>query len=338
MAGKREISPHEHSLVREARQLFELPYGKLELLDGRQNIVVRVGEAVIRIAPESKLAEERTHKLVNVTPILTREFAPVTPLLRNYFVKVGNGLYATAWKFCPPDPQKETLEALGETTRKLHEVEIPQAGEGYRIPAWDSLSDLRKRLKAAVDLGTISTKDADYITDSANKVDNELYLLRDKFHPVVVHADGHPGNLVGGLLADLDALSWGPRGVDIATCFTREQRFHLNEFEEFSKGYNKGYDNDKDLSDEIGFDVLVRARELKNVGACLSRLDEPAVMAEFQKRLNSIRGNDFTVKWEKLPERQSTTSNSAGIYVPHSYAAAAQRTGTLSSGKGGLRI
>ena len=113
-----------------------------------------------------------------------------------------------------------------------------------------------------------------------------------------IHADAHTGNLLVDndviVLSDFEVVSIGPREWDLLPTAVAVDRFGLPEqqYQDFANIY--GFD----VREWSGYRTLREVRELGMTTWLMQNVNEdPAIAAEFEVRLSSLRESDFGRRW-----------------------------------------
>ena len=247
--------------------------------------------AVIRIT-RSHVLHDRVQKVARLADWFTTVDAPTIRPYRGYTQPVeADGLLATIWDYVPPTPQKPSVDDLGRVLRRFHTLGTPP----FDMPAWDPVSDARRRL---TDAEALDDADRSFLTQWCDQLAPRIAELNTRAHGSLIHGDAHVGNLIrddAGLtmLCDFDATCIGPWQVDLAAVAVGEARFgRAGAHADLTASY--GYD----VTTDPDWTTLRAARELKMVAAAVPLLASgPAVAGQFQVRLQSIRNRDPHTRW-----------------------------------------
>lgn len=113
-----------------------------------------------------------------------------------------------------------------------------------------------------------------------------------------IHADAHTGNLLVDdgviVLSDFEVVSIGPREWDLLPTAVAVDRYGLSEqqYQDFVNIY--GFD----VREWSGYRTLREVRELGMTTWLMQNVNEdPAIAAEFEVRLSSLRESDFGRRW-----------------------------------------
>jgi len=246
--------------------------------------------AVARIAlVSSPRTVTRLDTSVRVTRWLTGQgFPSVEPLPVGQPV-VSCGCAVTFWRYLPQRGAKPGPADLGYLLRRLHSLPAPPVP----LSAYRPLGSVREAIRTSQALtGEERAWLARYREDLLCSYDQLSFGLP----PGMIHGDAWWGNLLrggeGAVLADWDAVSTGPREIDLIPTL-QAPRFGLpdDERDAFIAAYGH------DIRTWDGYPVLRDIRALSTLTALLrdAHLD-PATRDQLQVRITSLRTGD-TRRW-----------------------------------------
>lgn len=271
-------------------------------LDARGARLLRfTNNAVFRLVSEPLVVRvlgawslrHRVWKVVDVARWFERHGLPAIrlwPGAPSQPVRAGPVL-ATVWWAVPHAPEPPHAAELGRLLRTLHELPVPP----FRLPAWEPLADVRRRLG---DTDVLSEADRRFLLRRCDAAEERLRDLEFPHRDGLVHGDAHLGNVIrsgaGPLLCDFDSTCVGPPEADLVTLPVGVARFGENPqvYEQFRRAY--GYD----VTAWAGYGVLRELRELKLVTSALPMVrSNPALAAELFRRLDAFRRGDRSAVW-----------------------------------------
>ena len=244
-------------------------------------------DAVARVAaPASGGMVARLETSVKVTRWLADTGYPAVEPLPVEQPAITDGCAVTFWRYLPQDGPSPGVADLGRLLRRLHTLPPPPVP----LPAYRPLTSVRQAIEGSRAIGD---DDRAWLADRCAQLLNVYSQLRFMLPSGVIHGDAWRGNLLRGgnggtVLADWDAVSIGPREIDL-TPTLQAPRFGLSptEADAFAAAY--GYD----LRAWKGYPVLRDMRELSTTTALLRNGHADAgARRELQVRLRSMRTGD----------------------------------------------
>jgi Ser/Thr protein kinase RdoA (MazF antagonist) len=104
-------------------------------------------------------------------------------------------LLATVWEYLPGCGPAPTGPDLGRVLRAFHGLGEPP----FRLPAWDPVGDVRRRL---ADAEALPDDDRQFLLDWCERLAPRVADLNDRADRGLVHGDAHVGNLLRDRKAD----------------------------------------------------------------------------------------------------------------------------------------
>jgi hypothetical protein len=192
----------------------------------------------------------------------------------------------TFWHYLPQDGPSPGVADLGRLLRALHALPLPPVP----LPAYRPLTSVRQAIETSRAIGG---DDRAWLAGRCTRLLDAYGQLRFPLPAGMIHGDAWRGNLLrgrggGAVLADWDAVSVGPREIDL-TPTLQAPRFGLPapEADAFAAAY--GFD----LRSWDGYPVLRDMRELSTTTALLRNGHADAgARRELQVRLRSMRTGD----------------------------------------------
>lgn len=248
---------------------------------------------VVRIVASNAL-RHRADKVVRVATWLAEHEVPAVRLLPGIVQPVRAGRYlATVWETASPGGRRQRGRDLAKLLRGLHALPKP----AFRLPTWEPLDDVRRRIGEADGL---DGADLAFLLDRCAQVSDRLAAVEFGGPPVLLHGDAHLGNVIptaaGPVLCDFDSSCLGPPEWDLTPLAVGVVRFGepAGRYREFVRTYGM------DVTRSPVFPVLREVRELKLITSVLPILSSrPEVRPELLRRLADVRGGDTSARWAR---------------------------------------
>lgn len=277
---------------------FGLNPDAAQLLHRRSNAVWRVGDVVVRLAPDTPLRRTRAATSIAVTRWLAST-APdriaLNPMPGEQPVVMDRGV-ATFWPHRPAATQPAARD-VGSLVRRLHDQPAPP----FRIPEYRPLRRLREALDvdAARPQPVLSDHVRGWLHSQADALVVAFEMTTFPLGYGLVHADAHEENMVpadgGWVLIDWDNACYGPRELDLVG--TLPDHFHTPYADraEFVRSY--GYD----LLEWPNWILLRDITEYHSLGSYIRlAAAEPRAAHELRRRVESLRTGDRDVVWQSV--------------------------------------
>lgn len=266
------------------------------LIKFTNNLVFELPAAgvVVRIVG-SRALHDRVGKIIAVARWLEQHDFPAIRLHPGIDQPVAaDSELATVWVRAESTGERADYADLGALIRRFHSLPPPPDGV---LPQSDPIGSIRHRLDHAQGL---DREDLRFLRSLCDDVEVQLTEVDFSTSLGPIHGDAHLGNLIrtseGTILCDFDSTCLGPREWDLVPVLLGPRRFgdspgHVDQF-------LRAYGVDPRPSPRI--DVLMRIREIQLVTSVVPVLrSNPGVVAEFRKRLNSIRNRDNHTRWSR---------------------------------------
>ncbi|MCX0274229.1 aminoglycoside phosphotransferase family protein [Nocardia zapadnayensis] len=277
---------------------FGLNPDAAQLLHRRSNAVWRVGDVVVRLAPDTPLRRTRAAMSIAVTRWLASTATEPTALnpLPGEQPVVLDDTVATFWPHQPTDAQPAARD-FGSLVRRLHHQPAPP----FRIPKYRPLRRLCEALDvdAARPQPVLSDLTRGWLRSQADVLVAAFETTRFPLGYGLVHADAHKENMVlangGWVLIDWDNACYGPRELDLVG--TLPDHFHTPYADrtDFVRSY--GYD----LLEWPNWTLLRDITEYHSLGTYIRlAADEPRAAHELHRRVESLRTGDRDVAWRPV--------------------------------------
>ena len=205
-------------------------------------------------------------------------------------VRVGEHV-ATVWQAVAPTGPMPGGRDLAILLRAVHAVPLPCRA----LPGWDPLTDFDNRVRHTT---RMAAADRDFLLERSAELAAAVAELNFALPTAVLHGDAHLGNVIPGpgrpVLCDFDSCAVGPPEWDLTPIAVSSVRFsrpaaHQRDFID-TYGF--------DVRDWGGFKVLHGMRDLKLIaGVFPGTVTTPAVQAEFERRIASLRAGRRFDRW-----------------------------------------
>jgi hypothetical protein len=267
------------------------PAGTAKLIALGENAVFELdGGIVAKVGRDAELlarAERETRTAVWLAGLGVPAVRAAEPGAR-----LVDGHPVTYWHRLP-DPVRPAGPAdLAELLRVVHALPRP----GFPLPGRDLLGGVERWLRLAGD--AIDPADADYLRARRDGFATAAAALIPRLPSGPIHGDALPRNVHigpdGPLLVDLETFSDDLREHDLVVMALSRDRYGLGPqaYDAFTDAY--GWD----VRDWDGCAVLRGARETASCAWVAQQAPaNPAALAEFRRRVASLRDDDPTVRW-----------------------------------------
>lgn len=279
VCAKLGLEPTGARLLRNVNNaVFRLP---------RDPVVVRL-VTLPSYVPRAKLA-------VAAATVFAEHDVPAIRLLPGIPQPVWAGEHvATVWQAVPPTGPRPGGADLAGLLRAVHAV----PARCRALPDWDPLTDFDNRMRHTT---TMADADRDFLLRRSAELAAAVAELNFALPAAVLHGDAHLGNVIPGpdgpVLCDFDSCAIGPPEWDLTPVAVADVRFgrpaaHQRDFIE-AYGFDvRGWE---------GFEVLHGIRDLKLIAGVFPRAGSPpAVQAEFERRMASLRAGLLSERWRTI--------------------------------------
>ncbi len=262
-----------------------------ELLALGENAVFAVNDLVVKIGREAVLLE-RAEREVRVAQWLAEQHIPaVRPAHPHAELVSGHPL--TSWHRLPEAVRPPTAADLAELLRAVHALPPP---EELPLPRRELLDGVERWLRLAGE--AVDPEDAAFLRHRRDELAAQVAQLRPRLVPGPIHGDALPRNVVvgpdGPVLVDLETFASDLREHDLVVMALHRDRYGLDpaRYARFTERY--GWD----VREWDGCAVLRGARETASCAWVAQHAPgNPAALAEFRRRVASLRDGDETVRW-----------------------------------------
>ncbi|MFJ4568905.1 phosphotransferase enzyme family protein [Streptomyces caelestis] len=255
-----------------------------------ENAVFAAGELVVKVGRDAELLD-RARRELDIALWLAEAGVPAVraagpePLL-------ADGHPVTVWHRLPDAVRPAEPRDLAELLRGVHALPAPS----FALPRRDLLGGVERWLRLAGD--AIDPADAAYLRERRDGFAAQAGGLTPRLTPGPIHGDALPRNVHvgpdGPVLVDLETFSADLREHDLVVMALSHDRYGLPDeaYDSFTEAY--GWD----VREWAGCSVLRGARETASCAWVAQHApSNPKALAEFRRRVASLREGDETVRW-----------------------------------------
>ncbi|MFF4760057.1 phosphotransferase enzyme family protein [Streptomyces sp. NPDC001292] len=266
------------------------PARDARLLALGENAVFTAGDLVVKVGRDAELWD-RARRELRIALWLAEAGVPAVRAAAAEAILV-EGHPVTVWHRMP-DPVRPAEPAdLAELLRLVHVLPAP----GFELPPRELLGGVERWLRLAGD--TIDPADAAYLRERRDGFAAAAAALTPQLPPGPIHGDALPRNVHvgpdGPVLVDLETFSFDLREHDLVVLALSRDRYGLpaEAYDSFTRTY--GWD----VREWEGCPVLRGARETASCAWVAQHASSnPRALAEFERRVASLRDGDTTVRW-----------------------------------------
>jgi hypothetical protein len=255
-----------------------------------ENAVFAAGDLVVKVGRDAELLDRARRELdialwlaeVGVPAVRAAEPEPL----------LADGHPVTVWHRLPDAVRPAEPRDLAELLRVVHALPAPS----FDLPPRDLLGGVERWLRLAGD--AIDPADAAYLRERRDGFAAEAGGLTPHVAPGPIHGDALPRNVhvgpEGPVLVDLETVSSDLREHDLVVMALSHDRYGLpaEAYGSFTETY--GWD----VREWEGCSVLRGARETASCAWVAQHApSNPKALAEFERRVKSLRDGDETVRW-----------------------------------------
>ncbi len=273
-----------------AAAVLEVAAADATLLSLGENAVFAAGDLVAKVGRDASLLDRARHELrvaawladSGVPAVRAAEPAP----------RVAGGHPVTLWHRLPETLRPATTSDLAELLRVVHALPEPD----FALPRRELLGGVERWLRLAGD--AVDPGDAAYLRERRDGFATAAAALTPHLPPGPIHGDALPRNVHigpdGPVLVDLETFSGDLREHDLVVLALSRDRYGLPlpAYEAFVRVY--GWD----VREWEGCEVLRGARETASCAWVAQHAPgNAAALAEFRRRVESLRAGDAGVRW-----------------------------------------
>ncbi|NUQ98479.1 MAG: aminoglycoside phosphotransferase family protein [Streptomyces sp.] len=276
-----------------AARVLPGPARDARLLALGENAVFASGDLVVKVGRDAELLE-RARRELDIALWLAEAGVPAVRAAEPKPLLV-EGHPVTVWHRIPDAVRPAEPRDLAELLRVVHALPTPPV-DAFELPPRELLGGVERWLRLAGD--AIDPADAAYLRERRDGFAAAAAGLTPHLPPGPIHGDALPRNVHvgpdGPVLVDLETFSADLREHDLVVMALSRDRYGLPAaaYEEFTRAY--GWD----VREWEGCSVLRGARETASCAwVAQQAATNPDALAEFQRRVASLRDGDETVRW-----------------------------------------
>ncbi|WP_327397099.1 phosphotransferase enzyme family protein [Streptomyces phaeochromogenes] len=271
--------------------LAEAGFGRgAELLALGENAVFADGDLVVKVGRDAELLDRARRELA-IAVWLAEAGVPAVRAAESEARSVA-GHPVTVWHRLPAPVRPAEPGDLAELLRLVHALPSP----AFTLPRRELLGGVERWLRLAGD--AIDPADAAFLRDRRDGFATAAAALTPHLPPGPIHGDALPRNVHigpdGPVLVDLETFSTDLREHDLVVMALSRDRYGLpaEAYDAFTRTY--GWD----VREWDGCGVLRGARETASCAWVSQHApSNPKALAEFERRVASLRDGDETVRW-----------------------------------------
>ncbi|WP_432057928.1 phosphotransferase enzyme family protein [Streptomyces sp. bgisy022] len=255
-----------------------------------ENAVFGAGDLVVKVGRDAELLE-RARRGLDIALWLAEQGVPaVRPAEPR--ARLVEGHPVTVWHRLPEPVRPAAPRDVAELLRLVHALPAPP----FALPPRDLLGGVERWLRLAGD--AIDPADAAYLRERRDGFASAAARLTPRLPRGPIHGDALPRNVHvsadGPVLVDLETFSCDLREHDLVVMALSHDRYALPEEEYLSFTGTYGWD----VREWEGCTVLRGARETASCAWVAQHAPQnPKALAEFRRRVASLRDGDPTVRW-----------------------------------------
>ncbi|MFI6560032.1 phosphotransferase enzyme family protein [Streptomyces sp. NPDC050534] len=255
-----------------------------------ENAVFAAGDLVVKVGRDAELLD-RARRELDIALWLAEAGVPAVRAAEPK-PRLVEGHPVTVWHRLPDPVRDAEPRDLAELLRVVHALPVPS----FRLPPRELLGGVERWLRLAGD--AIAPADAAYLRARRNGFASAAAALTPRLAPGPIHGDALPRNVHvgpdGPVLVDLETFSSDLREHDLVVMALSRDRYGLPAaaYDAFVSAY--GWD----VREWEGCSVLRGARETASCAWVAQHApSNPKALAEFGRRVASLRDGDETVRW-----------------------------------------
>ncbi|MEV0126030.1 aminoglycoside phosphotransferase family protein [Streptomyces sp. NPDC050703] len=268
-----------------------VPAGGAELIALGENAVFAAGQLVVKVGRASPELLDRARRELAVARWLEQAGVPAVRAAEGE-ARLVDGHPVTVWHRLPEAVRPAEPRDVAALIRLVHALEPPS----FDLPRRELLGGVERWLRLAGD--AIDPADADYLRQRRDGFATAAAALTPHLPPGPIHGDALPRNVLlgpdGPVLVDLETFSFDLREHDLVVMALSRDRYGLpaGAYDGFVSTY--GWD----VREWDGCAVLRGARETASCAWVAQHAPaNPGALAEFRRRVASLRDGDPEVRW-----------------------------------------
>ncbi|MGW2379477.1 phosphotransferase enzyme family protein [Streptomyces sp. NPDC001658] len=273
-----------------AAGVLPVPVREARLLALGENAVFAAGDLVVKVSRDAELLD-RAHRELAIAVWLAEAGVPAVRAAETKPLLV-EGRPVTVWHRLPEAVRPAEPRDLADLLRLVHALPAPP----FALPPRELLGGVERWLRLAGD--AIDPADAEYLRARRDGFAVAAAALTPHLPRGPIHGDALPRNVHvgpdGPVLVDLETFSGDLREHDLVVMALSRSRYGLPEadYDTFTSAY--GWD----VREWSGCAVLRGARETASCAWVAQHApSNPKALAEFERRVASLRDEDETVRW-----------------------------------------
>ncbi|MDL5204467.1 aminoglycoside phosphotransferase family protein [Streptomyces sp. ALI-76-A] len=255
-----------------------------------ENAVFAAGDLVVKVGRDAELLDRARRELAVAVWLAEADVPAVRAAEPEALLVEGHPV--TVWHRLPDPVRPAEPRDLAALLRLVHALPSPSFG----LPPRDLLAGVERWLRLAGD--AIDPADAAYLRQRRDGFAAAAAALTPHLPPGPIHGDALPRNVhvgpAGPVLVDLETFSTDLREHDLVVLALSHDRYGLpaDAYASFTRAY--GWD----VRAWEGCGVLRGARETASCAWVAQHAPaDPKALAEFERRVASLRDGDETVRW-----------------------------------------
>ncbi|MFE0733321.1 phosphotransferase [Streptomyces sp. NPDC058855] len=281
----------DEARAREVLAAAGLPAAEARLLALGENAVFAVGGLVAKVGRDAELLGRAERELALASWLAAAGVPAVRPAEEKPLVADGHPV--TLWHRLPEAVRPAEPRDLAPLLRAVHALPEPEVPA---LPRRELLGGVERWLRLAGD--AIDPADAAFLRERRDSFAPAAAALVPRLAPGPIHGDALPRNVHvgpdGPVLVDLETFSSDLREHDLVVLALSRDRYGLDPaaYDAFTEAY--GWD----VREWEGCAVLRGARETASCAWVAQHApSNPKALAEFERRVASLRSGDAEVRW-----------------------------------------
>ncbi|MFF5425712.1 MULTISPECIES: phosphotransferase enzyme family protein [unclassified Streptomyces] len=281
----------DEARAREVLAAAGLPAAEARLLALGENAVFAVGGLVAKVGRDAELLGRAERELALASWLASAGVPAVRPAEERPLMAGGHPV--TLWHRLPEAVRPAEPRDLAPLLRAVHALPEPEVPA---LPRRELLGGVERWLRLAGD--AIDPADAAFLRERRDSFAPAAAALVPRLTPGPIHGDALPRNVHvgpdGPVLVDLETFSSDLREHDLVVLALSRDRYGLDPaaYDAFTEAY--GWD----VREWEGCAVLRGARETASCAWVAQHApSNPKALAEFERRVASLRGGDAEVRW-----------------------------------------
>ncbi|MER7621552.1 aminoglycoside phosphotransferase family protein [Streptomyces sp. NPDC126503] len=281
----------DEARAREVLAAAGLAAAEARLLALGENAVFAVGGLVAKVGRDAELLGRAERELALASWLAAAGVPAVRPAEEKPLVADGHPV--TLWHRLPEAVRPAEPRDLAPLLRAVHALPEPEVPA---LPRRELLGGVERWLRLAGD--AIDPADAAFLRERRDSFAPAAAALVPRLTPGPIHGDALPRNVHvgpdGPVLVDLETFSSDLREHDLVVLALSRDRYGLDPaaYDAFTEAY--GWD----VREWEGCAVLRGARETASCAWVAQHApSNPKALAEFERRVASLRSGDAEVRW-----------------------------------------